>query len=183
MGTTYSGGTDVLTARHDDLIEALKTLRRSVDATTAIRPGFVSLSLQPLQDTAAYADGDTLFDFIAIPGSSFPYGTRLDTITVLDEDDQGVALDLMFAAGYVLLGTLNAAPSITDANARAITEPPVSIATGDYIDNGGNRLAGLRNVGLVFGPSTVIFVAGVTRGGTPTYTAAGLKFKFGFVGG
>lgn len=142
------------------------------------------LDLTPVLDTSIYADGDVLFDTIAL-ASAFDYaaGVRtLQSIHILDEDDQGVALDLVFLDTLVTLGTINGAPSITDANARKILGW-VHFATTDYIDLGGARIAIKTGIGLMLkaaAASTSLFVAGITRGGTPTYTASGLKLKLGF---
>lgn len=80
------------------------------------------------------------------------------------------------------LGTFNAAPAITDANARQIVGR-VSIATGDYVDLGGARVATKTGLNLMMSAAAAtkqLFLATITRGGTPTYTAAGLKLKLGF---
>jgi len=141
------------------------------------------LDLVPTLDTSIYADGDVLFDTTAItnffrsPGE----GAFLQSIHVLDEDDQGVALDLVFFNALVSLGTINAAPSISDANARAIVGI-VNVPAAGFVDLGGCRVTTLRGVGLQIRPPSGVqaaYVAGITRGGTPTYTANGLRFKFG----
>jgi hypothetical protein len=141
------------------------------------------LDFLPTLDTNVYADGDVLFDsaalanFAELPGE----GGILDSIHVLDEDDQGVALDLVFLNANVSLGTFNVTPAITDANARA-SVGLVKVAAADYIDLGGARIATLRGIGLRMKTApglSSLWVAGITRGGTPTYTANGLRFKFG----
>lgn len=156
------------------------------EASGSARPRelrFVEVTLSV--DTAIYAADDVLADTQVVTGAlKFTDGVaELRSVQLLDEDDQGVALDLVFLDGNVSLGTENAAPSITDANARNILGL-VSIATGDYKDLGGCRIASLRNVGLLVKAASGtrnIYVAAITRGGTPTYTAAGLKLRLGFV--
>jgi hypothetical protein len=140
----------------------------------------VTLSL----DTSAYADGDVLADTQEIPDVFLANNTcrKLTSVILLDEDDQGVALDLVFATGNVSLGTENSAPNISDANGRSL-QGALRIATTDYIDNGGSRLATLRGVNLVLksaADSTSLYMGAITRGGTPTYTASGLKVRLGF---
>jgi hypothetical protein len=145
-------------------------------------PTLAVVPLTPLLDTVQYADGDILFDTIVM-ASSFLSTTgvnRLDSVHVLDEDDQGVAFDLVFVNALTSLGTFNVAPNISDANARNILGF-CSVASGDYIDLGGCRIATVRNIGLdLTTGATNLWVAGITRGGTPTYTASGIKLKFGF---
>jgi hypothetical protein len=142
------------------------------------------LDLTPVLDTNIYADGDVLFDTIAL-ASAFDYGAgvrTLQSVHILDEDDQGVALDLVFLDTLVSLGTFNAAPNISDANARKVLGW-LHFATTDYIDLGGSRIAIKTGIALMLkaaAASTSLFVAGITRGGTPTHTAAGLKLKLGF---
>lgn len=58
-----------------------------------------------------------------------------------------------------------------------------SIILLDEDDLGGCRIATKRDLNLVVKPATGtrdIYVAAVTRGGTPTYTASGLKLRLGF---
>lgn len=141
----------------------------------------VTLSL----DTSAYADGDVLADTQEVAGL-FPAGGGcmvLQSVTVLDEDDQGVGLDILFLDSNVSLGTENSAPSISDANARSILGR-VSVTASDYFDLGGSRIATIAGLGLVLkgaAGATSVWVAAVTRSGTPTYTAAGLKLKLGVI--
>jgi hypothetical protein len=147
-----------------------------------LAPRLAVVNLTPVLDTSQYADGDILFDTVVM-ASSFLSATgvnRLDSVHVLDEDDQGVAFDLVFLNALTSLGTINVAPSISDANARNILGF-MSVASGDYIDLGGARIGTVRNIGLdLTTGATNLWVAGITRGGTPTYTASGFKLKFGF---
>lgn len=144
---------------------------------------FVDVTLSV--DTSIYADGDVLADTQVVTGA-LRYSdavAEIRSIQVLDEDDQGVALDLLFLDANVSIGTENAAPSVTDANARSILGL-VSIAAADYKDLGGARIALARNVGLLIKAASGtrnIYVAAITRGGTPTYTASGLKLRLGIV--
>lgn len=136
-------------------------------------------------DTSAYADGDVLADTQEL-ANFFPSagGSRvLQNLLVLDEDDNGVGFDLIFLNANVSLGTENSAPSITDANGRSIIGK-VSVVAGDYIDLGGCRIADITPIGKVLkGASgqTSLWVAAITRSGTPTYTASGIKLKIGTI--
>jgi hypothetical protein len=139
----------------------------------------VTLSL----DTNAYADGDVLAATQEVTGFFDAKNAvrKLTSVVVIDEDDQRVALDLVFLNANVALGTENAAASITDANARSCLGF-LSVATGDYIDVGGAGIATVRGRELMLksaADSTSLFLAAITRGGTPTYTASGIKLKLG----
>jgi hypothetical protein len=65
------------------------------------------------------------------------------SVAVVDKDDQGFAFDLHFFDRTVGFGTINATPSISDADA-AFTMGYVSIGTNDYKDLGGARVACVR---------------------------------------
>lgn len=149
-----------------------------------VSSGGVVVTVTPTLDTAIYAAADCLFDTTAIASASFQAGghCRLESILVLDEDDQGVAMDLIFLDAATSVGTANAAFAASDTLARAIVGR-VNIATGDYVDLGGFRIAQKSALGMLMKQGaglSSLYVAGITQGGTPTYTASGLKFKFGF---
>lgn len=141
----------------------------------------VTLSL----DTAIYADGDVLADFQAVTGFVRLVGGKalIQSITVLDKDDQGVAFDILTSQTGATLGAENAAPAITDANAATV-QRLCRIETTDYIDLGGCRIATKTGIGLMVeaaSDSTGIYIGAITRGGTPTYTAAGLVLRLGLI--
>lgn len=133
-------------------------------------------------DTSAYAIGDVLADtqelasFLAVSGRA----TTIQSITVLDEDDQGGSFDIIFLKSNASLGTENSAPNISDTNAREVMGY-VSVVGGDYIDLGGSRIATLLGIGLVVkASSTSIWVGAISRD-AKTYSASGLKLKIGVV--
>lgn len=133
-------------------------------------------------DTSAYASGDLLADtqeitnYVSIAGTS----SYLQSLTVVDEDDQKVAFDVYFLSSNVTMGTENSAPSISDANARSI-QGYVSVGTADYKDIGGVSIASIKNIGLTLSGSTGMWVAVVNGTGSPTFTASGVKLILGFV--
>lgn len=141
----------------------------------------VTLSL----DTSAYASGDLLADTQAVASAVLSNaGTGiLHSVTVIDEDDQGVAFDLYFLSANNSMGTENSAPSISDANARDIL-CRVQVATTDYYDLGGVRIADVHGLNRIIkgaSGSTSIYVAAVNGSGTPTFTASGLKLRIGIL--
>lgn len=147
--------------------------------------GPVVKQIRPTLDTSAYADGDVLFTPIEITELA-PVNTPvlLQTVTVVDVDDQGAAFDLLFFRRSVTLGTINVAPSISDADALFYAGR-VSIASGDYYDLGGARVADASDLSRprLMAPgenNTSLWVAGISRG-TGTYTASGLQIRLGFV--
>ena len=128
-------------------------------------------------DTAAYASGDVLADTQALAAAvrtNAGFGV-VASIVLNDEDDKGNALDVVFLDANTSLGTENAAPSISDANARNILGI-VSVAAGDWTNIGGVRVATLRNINLPIkgaSGSTSVYIALISKG-TGTYTASGI---------
>lgn len=133
----------------------------------------------------AYDSGDVLFDTTQIANAcqSANQAAVLQSLVILDEDDQAAAAwVLWFLRANVTFGTKDAAPSISDANARNVTGY-VAVASTDFIDVGGVKIACLKNIGLVLPPVTDtrdIYVA-ATVTGTPTQTTGGIKLRFGFI--
>ena len=136
-----------------------------------------------VSDTSILADGDVICATVEIPNAVELSGgaSLLTQIIIYDADDQGVALDVVFLRSNVSLGTVNGAPNISDANAREIIGTK-RIATTDYIDFGGARVATLEtNMILKALTGQSIFASLISRGGTPTYTASGLRAMFGII--
>lgn len=132
-------------------------------------------------DTGAYAAGDLLFVTQQLNGIlRVADGTGvIQAIQIIDQDDNGAAFDLYFLSANVSMGTINAAPSISDANAVNL-HGPISVATTDYKDLGGVKVANIRNIGLpvkAVSGTDDLYIAGVNGAGTPTYTASGIKLR------
>lgn len=146
-------------------------------------PGDV-ITVVPTLDTSAYQSGDVLFNPTALTNAARVNGgvLLLQSLTVLDKDDQGLAMDLFLSQGSTALGTINNAPNISDANAENV-HIVGSILASDWIDLGGCRVATLRNIGLeveAAGGSRDVFLSAITRG-APTHTASGLFIRAGVV--
>lgn len=131
--------------------------------------------------TTAYTIGDVLGaeQFIVLPGNLTD--AILMSITALDEGDVLGAIDVWFASAAFSLGSDNAAPSISDANARLI---------GGWVplpapyDLGGCRVATTDSIGLPLhadvGATGIAFRC-ITQTANAVFTAAtDLKLTFGF---
>lgn len=143
-------------------------------------------SLTPTLDTNAYADGDVLFVSTELSGLTKKTGGRLELHSVIasDGDDQNIGFDLVFSNAQITLGTINAAVSISDADAATIVGY-CSLTTTESKDLINSRLFVLGNIGITMqlaDTASSLWVAGIVRGGTPTYSASGMKLKFGFLG-
>lgn len=140
----------------------------------------VTLSL----DTSAYGADDLMADTQVVTNAMRVIDATgvLQSVQVLDEDDQGAAFDIVLLSANNTLGTENSAPSVSDANGRDILGY-VRILASDYIDLGGCRIATKTGVGLAVKPAAGtrnLYLGAITRG-TPTYTASGVKLRLGFL--
>lgn len=134
-------------------------------------------------DTSAYGSGDLIADTQEIAGAVLRSGgtTMLQSMTVVDESDQGVAFDVYILSANVTMGTENSPPSITDGDASKI-QAIIPIAAADYRDLGGVRVAdvyGLNRILQAEAGSTSLFIAIVNGTGTPTFAATAIKIKLG----
>ena len=136
----------------------------------------------PVLETSILADNDVFFVPIEIP-QVFEKGLPrfLDSIVVLDGDDQNTDFDLVFSNATVTLGTLNSAVSISDADAAKVIGATSMLAASHAFDLINSILFVKTGIGLVLkGTTNSLWVSGVVRSGTPTYTASGMKIRLGF---
>jgi len=136
----------------------------------------VTLSL----DTNAYADGDVLAAPQEVPMVGRVRGgvVQLGSLHLLDKDDQGGILDLVFMNATGSLGAENAACAPTDAVAATIIGT-VSVVAADYVDLANSQCVTKTNLklGLKCAHNTQsLWIAAISRD-TKTYTAAGITLK------
>lgn len=150
-------------------------------------PDFLYTEVALSMSTAAYASGDVLAAPQEVAGVF--YGgrpVRLESLVLLDKDDQGGALDVVFLRSNVSLGTENAALALTNAAADEILGK-VAVGTADYSDLGSSQFVqktaahGDAGMGLVMLPDgTSSLYVGAVSADTKTYTASGITLKLGF---
>jgi hypothetical protein len=136
----------------------------------------------PVLDTSILADNDVFFVPIEVP-QVFEKGLprMLQSVVVVDGDDQATEFDLIFSNASITLGTLNAGVTVSDSDAAKIIGR-VSMLTTDAVDLINSNLFVKSGIGLVMkGVTGSMWVSGVVRSGTPTYTASGMKIKLGFI--
>ena len=136
----------------------------------------------PVLETSILADNDVFFVPIEVP-QVFEKGLprMLQSVVVLDGDDQATEFDLIFSNATITLGTLNSGVTVSDSDAAKIIGR-VSMLTTDAVDLINSNLFVKAGVGLVMkGVTGSLWVSGVVRSGTPTYTASGMKIKLGFI--
>jgi hypothetical protein len=135
-----------------------------------------------LDTGGAYADGDVLAAAQELASAVRATGGTgvIQSIVVIDQDDQGYGLDIVISDATITLGTENAAVSISDADAAKILGI-VSVVPGDYVDLVGSQLATMDNLGIVIKPDTTsLYISAISRG-TGTHTASGIVLRFGIV--
>ena len=120
-----------------------------------------------LTDTAAIADNQIISDYVEIPNAVAVNGGSciLQSITLIDDGDQGAAMDLVFATADTDLGTLNENVSDDDTGAGGILG---FVTLSSYFDGVAWQVATKNNIGLVLkaaAGSTSIYVAAVNRSG------------------
>ncbi len=144
------------------------------------------IQVTPVLDTNIYANNELLFDVTTITNAATATGraTELVSCIVTDEDEQSQAIDLYITNLSTSWGTFNAAVAATDAMSRGI-QAYIPIAAADFKDIGGATVAmptTSKNIGVVCetSGSADLYIVGILRSGTPTYTASGLRISLGF---
>lgn len=144
------------------------------------------IQITPTLDTSIYASGDLLFDVATITSAATATGrqTELVSVMVTDEDEQNTAIDLYITNLSTTWGTFNDAVAATDALSRGL-QAYIPIAAADFKDVGGAGVAQpatAQNIGVVCetSGSANLYLVGICRSGTPTYTANGLRINLGF---
>lgn len=185
-----AGTSNTTEATQLQVLAAVETIATAASDTTTPLPvkGQAPITrLTPTILTSAYTTGTVLFATTSIanlvPANDQP--VVLESLFIVDKDDEGVAITLHFFSANVALGTAGSAPSISDADAASARLGSVDIATDDYKDLGGVKVASLKGIGLNLAPASGtrdVYVA-ATVTGTPTFTATSdLVFGFGVLG-
>ena len=144
------------------------------------------ITLTPDTATEACSDGEVIFQADELPNIvSVNGGTCIvQSIGVLDDDDHGGAIDIVFMDTTGLLdagddgGTIDVADGVIPDAILGV----VQIDT--YFDGIALQFGYKTNIGLVLkapSDSTSIYVSAVNRGSTATWTAAGLRLKIGVI--
>lgn len=149
-----------------------------------LRPRLVDLVLS--LHTSQYASGDVIAEVQEVANAVRDKNVcgLLKSLQVIDEDDQGAAFDIYFFDSAVTIGAENGAPDVTDAEMRSLLGI-VSVATADYKDVGGSKVASYKNIDLILKPgtdSTSVWIGVINGAGTPTYTASGMRLRLGVMG-
>jgi hypothetical protein len=149
-----------------------------------------SISVTPtITASGIYADLDTLGDLMEISGalSKETETVKLLSVSVIDEGDQGAAMELLFFNQSITVSADNAALSIADADAINFVGR-LAIAATDYSDAAVSKMATKEASIPMKGAdlnqrNTSLFCIAQSKG-TPTYAAVDdLTFVFTFEDG
>ena len=144
------------------------------------------ITLTPDTATEECLAGDVIFQADELPNMvSVDAGTcMVHSIGVLDDDDNGQAIDIVFMDTTGLLDAGDDGGSI-DAADGAIPDAIIGVVQiTSYFDGIAWQYGYKTNIGLVLkapASSKSIYVAAVNRGTTATWTAAGLRLQIGVI--
>ncbi len=136
---------------------------------------------------SAHTDANAVLDVIAAPQEITQFfrvpGGAVEVVSfnVLDKDDQGQNLDILFLNATGSIGAESAAFAPTDAVLETIIG---CIPATNWIDATNSQLAvhaNYRQIMKATAAEDSVWVAAVCREGTPTYSAAGLIVQLGIV--
>jgi len=147
------------------------------------------MATDPLTLTfSASTDAHTTGDVIAAPEllNNFARengrGVLIQSVTLIDESDTGIALDLVFLDASGSIGAESAAFAPTDAVAATILGI-IPVLAADYKDATNSKIATTTNIGLLMHPlitATSVWVGLVARGSI-TPAADDITIKIGRV--
>ena len=145
------------------------------------------ITITPDTATEACSDGEVIFQADELANAVAVNGGTciIQSIGVLDDDDHGGAIDIVFMDTTGLLDAGDDGWTI-DAADGAIPDAILGVVNiSNYFDGIAWKYGHKENIGLVLkaGSSTKsIYVTAVNRsGGALTWTAAGLRLKIGIV--
>jgi len=143
------------------------------------------IDLQLTTDTNAYATGDVLVATVAVPVLATTQNVknlrlRIDQISIIDKDANAGAFDIVVMDANVSLGTINAAVSISDANALSVVKTiPVSASNYTVLTSGSNAIANIEfNPIYVTSTDRNLYIGLISRD-AKTYTASALYLRMG----
>jgi hypothetical protein len=190
--TTIDGRVDGLEALITASNTKLDSVVTAVQDTTTDSPVTVHtpgdiITITPTLDTSIYASGDVLFTTTVIANAVRANDgiAQLQSLVIIDKDDQKPEFALKFWSANVTYGAFNGVPSISDSDA-ANCLGRVNIVAADYDDDGGVSTAFKDSIGKLLKAASGtrnIYITGKLTAGTPTHTASGLVIRLALVWG
>lgn len=143
------------------------------------------IEVTPTLTTGAYTSGDLLFDSTEIANAVRVNGGTaiVQSIIIIDKDDQKMDMTLVFANAETDFGTINSTPDPTDAETATIVGQVAVTAT--YVDWGDSAVAQVPTSDLGFlvkadAGTTSLYLAAMTND-APTHAANGLVIRVGLL--
>ena len=138
-------------------------------------------------DTAAHAAADCVFQPVELADITNAGGCAVITsVVVIDYDDQGSEVDILFFDEEPVVGANNAAFNLSDGWAEHCIG---FVQVDDYLNLAQNQIGQETNIGLVIKPDPnnsgagrSVWIAGLTPD-TPTYASGRLTVKVGVLRG
>ena len=147
------------------------------------------ISITPETATSECSAGEVVFqadeveNMVAVKGGT----CILQSITLLDDDDHGDSIDIVFNSGNGLLdaSTAGSTPIDVDDDTSSVPGGILGVVTvSSYFDGVNWKLGTKENIGLVLkaaDDTRSIYISAVNRGSAQTWTASGLHLKLGVV--
>ena len=174
------------------------TITTAGNAVTQLRPGMGSnnerlnqmktqvFTITPDTHTEAAAVNESVFQADELANfMSEKGGTAIiQSIVILDDDDNGQSLDIVFMDTTGLLDASDDA-TVIDAADGVIPDAILGVVNvSNYFDGVLWQVGQKDNIGLTIKSASTtrsIYISAINRGGTATWTAAGLRLKIGYI--
>lgn len=181
--TALTGYMDGVEAKLDTVNTKLQSLLDDASVAAVYSPVTITSLTPSIVSGAGLASGDVIADTEILAAAVRADDAKgiLQSVIVVDESDTGAAFDIYILSDNVAMGTEDGGATISDANSAKILGW-VSVATTDYKDVGGAKVAMIKNIGLPVMPKAGtddLYVAIVNGTGTPNFgSATALKLLF-----
>ena len=142
-------------------------------------------SITPTTYAGAVGDNNVIFADHEIENFAMEDGGKgiIQSIVILDDDDNGAAMDIFIHTRSGAVGTEGSAVSVTTSVLIQSIKGVIPITT--YSDGINWQIGHKENIGTVIdctSSSRSVFLTAVNRsGGSKTYTASGLVLKIGVI--
>lgn len=145
-------------------------------------PTHVIIDVDLTVPTINIAAGDLLADtqVVANAAAANDKAVRVESITLIDPDDTGNAIDLVLLTDNVSLGTENAAPTVSDANALAYCGANVQFPAAGWTDLGGVRVQTVGNLNRLVMPKAGtrdIYIAAINVSGVVQFAGGTIRAR------
>ncbi len=166
------------------MAQSLRTVIASDQTAVAVSSSSIVVTATPVLDTNAYIAGDTLGALATLANVARTSAgcAILQSVTVIDSDNQGGAFDILLFNATVTCSAANAAWNTADSD-MIKCQALVKVTAADYTTYGStlNKVATFRGLGIVVSPAATSMFLGTVSQDTKTYTAAGLTIVLGFL--